>query len=82
MAKGYIRTIKHINNLMSDGKVRHTLEIYDYLKSATKYGATTQSLCNILAKLMYKDIERVGTTKVKSFLNGSGRMALWKKKES
>lgn len=80
MGKGYDRTIRHINILMSDGKIRHTMEIYDYLKENTKYGATTQSLANILSKLMYKDIQRVGTTKVEAFLRGNGKLALWQKR--
>jgi len=80
MSNGYKRTIRHINILMSDGKIRHTMEIYDYLKVNTKYGATTQSLANILAKLMFKDIEKVGTTKVKSFYGGNGLLALWQKR--
>ena len=80
MSKGYDRTIRRINILMSDGKIRHTMEIYDYLKVNTKYGATTQSLANILAKLMFKEIERVGTTKVHSFMSGGGKMALWQKR--
>ena len=80
MSRGYIRTIRKINLLMSDGKVRNTSQIYDYLKQETKYGATTQSLCNILSRLMFKDIVKVGTTKVKLHMQGNGKMALWQKR--
>ncbi len=81
MSKGYVRMIRHINNLMSDGKTRTTMEIYDYLKRKTKNGTTAQSLGNILKKIMYKDIERVGQISVKSFTNGNHILAQWKKRD-